>query len=139
MTNYKTDNPSASNSELYHGIVVSLSQKDKSKVRSLDIIGIKKMLWGMLKLYKLQVQEDKLEETINVLQGNMSGRILFKKQEFYLHFYRGDELIIVYRDKVFRVSCDSSTWGEAIDYGKRMGILEKQLDFSPNRIDDEDF
>jgi hypothetical protein len=86
MTNYKKDNPSASDSELYHGIVVSLSQKDKSKVRSLDIIGIKKVLLGLLKLYKLQVQEDKLEDTINVLQGNMS---YLKSKSFTFTFIEG--------------------------------------------------
>lgn len=63
--------------------------------------------------------------------------MLFKRQEFYAHFYRNDELIIVFRDRVFRITPDKATWGEAREHGRQLGIIEKQLDFIPNRFMDE--
>ena len=69
----------------------------------------------------------------------MSDRIFLKKQEFYLHFYRNNELIIVFRDKIFSVAPDKSTWADAIAHGRKLKIAEKQLDFRPNRFKDEDY
>ena len=38
-------------------------------------------------------------------------------------------MIVVFRQKVFHITSDKRTWGEAISYGKDIGIIEKQLDF----------
>jgi hypothetical protein len=67
----------------------------------------------------------------------MSNKLLFLPQEYYAHFYRGRELIIVYRDRVFRVTTDPATWKAAIEHGRELGIAERQLDFSPHRVEDE--
>lgn len=140
MTSFdKTNNSERFDKRIYHGIIVNISQKDKSILKSFEIIGVKKVLFGLLKLYKLQVTADMIEKTIKDLQSNMSDRILLKKQEFYFHFYRENELIIVYRDKIFKVSPDKSTWTEAIAYGEGLNISDKQLDFIPNRFEDEDY
>jgi hypothetical protein len=58
---------------------------------------------------------------------------------FYCHFYRDDELIVVFKKKMFRVKTDPATWQEVITYGKSMGIPAKQLDFQPCRFDDETY
>jgi hypothetical protein len=140
MINFdKANNSEKFDKNFYHGIVVSISQKDKSVLKSFEIIGCKKILFGLLKLYKLNVSEVLIYKVIKDLQDNMSDKILFKKQQFYFHFYRENELIIVFKDKIFNVSPDKSSWKEAIAYGKRMKISEKQLDFIPNRFKDEDF
>ena len=57
--------------------------------------------------------------------------------EFYFHFYRGDELIIVFRNKIFRVTTNPSSWKDAIEYGKNLKIPIKQLDFIPYKVEDE--
>ena len=116
----KTNNSERFDKSVYHGIIVNLSQKDKSILKSFEIIGFKKVLFGLLKLYKLQVKADLIDKAIKELQGNMSDRILLKKQEFYFQFYRENELLIVFKDKIFRVSPDKSTWTEAIAYGKEL-------------------
>ena len=59
----------------------------------------------------------------------MADHIGLIKQEFYFHFYCGDELTVVYKNKVFHAAIDKLTWGEAYEYGKTLGIKEKQLDF----------
>ena len=114
----------------YHGIIVDASQKDKSEFGKLEIAGQKKS--GGWILYKVEVSQEKLERTISRLQKNINDG-------FYFHFYKGSELIVVFKRKIFRISTNKSTWKEAIEYGKSLGIPEKQLDFRPCRIEDETY
>lgn len=123
----------------YHGIIVNISQIDKSVFNSFRIIGQKRVLSGLITLYKVSVLPDDLNDVITKVQNNMRSRILFKKQEFYAHFYRGDELVIVYKYRVFNVTTDQSSWKEAIVYGKSLKIPDKQLDFIPCRFNDESY
>lgn len=49
---------------------------------------------------------------------------------WYVHFWEGDKIIVVYKDKIFTIKkSDISTWKEAIEYGKALGIPDEQLDF----------
>ena len=128
-----------SNIENYHGIIVNLSQKNKSIFKRLNIVGVRKVLFGIIKIYKIDTSEKEINELIQEIQMNMSKSILMINQEFYAHFYRKNELIIIYRNKIFSVTMDKKTWEEAIKYGRSIGIKEKQLDFIPNRIEDENF
>jgi len=127
------------NIENYHGIVVSFSQKNKSIFQRLHIIGLKKVLFGIIKLYKIDISEKEIKKIIQEIQMNMSKNIFMINQEFYAHFYRKNELIIVYRNKIFSVTLDKNSWEEAIEYGKSIGIKENQLDFIPNRFEEEQF
>jgi hypothetical protein len=123
----------------YHGIVINLSQKDSSIFDGLDVIGERKMLLGLLVLRKIRVAPENLEEVIVHLQTNMRDRLWWIVRSFYFHFYRGNELIIVFRKRTFRVTPDPSTWSEAVDYGQLLGIPEKQLNFFPCRLSDEEY
>ena len=123
----------------YHGIIINISQKDKSIFNNLQIIGKKKVLLGLVILYKIRVSENRINEVIQTVQNNMASKLLIKKQGYYAHFYRGNELIVVFKDKVFTVSTDKTTWSDAIEYGKHLKINGKQLDFIPNRFEDEDY
>jgi hypothetical protein len=121
----------------YHGIIVNLSQRDRTILRSLSVIGRRRLLFGLITLYKVAVGDGQLSEVIGRLQANMADRVLFKKMNFYAHFYRGNELIIVYRDRVFPVTIEKSTWTEAIAHGMSLGIPAGQLDFYPCSVADE--
>ncbi|MEM5814333.1 MAG: hypothetical protein QXD77_00775 [Candidatus Aenigmatarchaeota archaeon] len=112
----------------YHGIIVAESLKDKSILQKLNVIGRSKGRdWT---LCKISVPGKDLERTLEMLRANMADG-------FYFHFYGGDELIAVFKKRTFRVKTDKSTWKELLDYGKKLGIPEKQLDFSPCRFEDE--
>jgi hypothetical protein len=124
---------------LYHGIVINLSQKDQKIINSQNIIGKKVVIPGLLVLYKIQVEKPKINHVIQLLQNNLRDKLSIFIQSFYFHLYNGEELIIVYKDKIFRIEPDISTWKEAIEYGKKLGIPEKQLDFYPCRFEDEKY
>jgi hypothetical protein len=117
----------------WHGILVDVSQKDKSIFKNLKILGQKKSSNDEWVLLKVGVPDEKLDETINLLQKNMSPG------EFYFHFYRDSCLIVVFRKKIFRIKPDKSTWTGAVEYGKSLGIPERQLDFYPCRVEDETY
>ena len=116
--------------ENYHGIIVNVSQKDKSIFDRLKILGEKK-LWSWI-LYKVEIKPKELKKRIKELQENMT-------EGFYFHFYRNNELIVVFNKKVFYAKTDKSTWNEIIEYGKSLKIPEKQLDFFPCKEEDEKY
>lgn len=112
----------------YHGIIVDVSQEDKEIFNDLRVIG-KKKAWGWI-LYKISVESKEIDIVLKKLQENM-------KKGFYFHLYKDEELIVVFKNKIFRVKTDKSTWNEIIKYGKLLNIPEKQLDFFPCKIEDE--
>lgn len=71
-------------------------------------------------LYKVETTPEQLQKLSSVL----------KPEKWYAHFWSGDEMIVVFRDKTFtqKVS-DKSTWEPAIQYGLSIGIPKEQLDF----------
>ena len=116
----------------YHGIIVDESQKDITILNKLKILGKKTSSNGKWVLYKIGIAPEKLEKSIKQLQENMNGG-------FYFHFYRENELIVVFKKKIFRITTEKSGWSDVIAYGKSLGIPEKQLDFFPCRIEDETY
>jgi hypothetical protein len=116
----------------WHGILVDLSQMDKSIFKNLNILGQKKSSNDEWTLYRVGVSSKTIDETISQIQDNMIAG-------FYFHFYRGDELIVVFKKRIFRIKPDKSTWIEAVKYGRSLGIPERQLDFYPCRAEDETY
>ena len=116
--------------ENYHGIIVNVSQKDKSIFDRLKIIGEKKSLGWIL--YKVEVKPGEIKKKIKEFQENMV-------EGFYFHFYINNELIVVFNKKVFYAKTDKSTWDGIIEYGKSLKIPEKQLDFFPCKEEDETY
>jgi hypothetical protein len=123
----------------YHGILVNLSQKDRSIFQKLNVMGCKKIFFGLIALYKIRVAPEDIDALTQRIQANLADHVLFLHMEFYCHFYRGDELIIVFRQKLFRANTAPESWSRAITYGKSIGIPVRQLDFFPCRFQDESY
>lgn len=52
------------------------------------------------------------------------------KPGWYCHFWRGSDLVVVFRGKKFNMlTKDKSTWEKAVEYGRSIGIPKKELDF----------
>ncbi|PKM76556.1 MAG: hypothetical protein CVU90_12090 [Firmicutes bacterium HGW-Firmicutes-15] len=117
----------------YHGIIVNVSQSDKRIFPRLEILSSRTIIPGILILYKINIRPANLEETINHLQQNMRGKL------FYAHLYRNDELIVIFKYRIFKASPDKTTWQEVLAYGRSLHIPSFWLDFSPCRFEDEQF
>ena len=80
----------------------------------------------------IEVSRDKVETAITAIQKQMRT-----DDHFYSHLYVDETVIVIFKDKVFRVTPHISSWTEIKKYGMELGIPEAQLDFWPNRFQDE--
>lgn len=115
--------------KIYKGYLIDKSQKDKRIFKTLNITNQKRIWLGLIKIYEIEVNENDLDIVIRRLQENLVSSFGLIKQEFYFHFYCQEELIIIYREKIFHATADRATWVEAQEYGKTLGIVSRQLDF----------
>lgn len=114
----------------YHGIIVDVSQKEQLIFNRLKILS--KKVDGEWTLYKIEVTPMEKDKIIKELQRNLV-------KGFYFHLYKDNELIAIFKDKIFKAKTDSSTWEKIIEYGKSINIPEEQLDFTPCKIEDETY
>ena len=131
--------------ENYHAEIVNLSLKNKKMINEYAILECRKRFWGLCKIYTIIIPERDIEDAINRFQNNL-GKALNK--EWYITFHTAEKVIIVFREKVFRVSgkgiipvyqkcidtsCaeDKHKWDEIVEYAKSLGVPDEQCDFLP--------
>jgi hypothetical protein len=126
--------PNRRSQDTYHGIIVEESLRDRSVLDSVAILGRKRGRdWNLL---RVAVERSELSATIGLVQRNLK---LVDGVPFYAHFYRPGELIVMFPDRVFRVTPEKDTWGPPVTYARSVGIPETQLDFFPCRFEDETY
>lgn len=123
----------------FHGIVMSVSLQDPALIETFDVIGQLALAEGALILYKVRVSPGELDTAIAALQANLRASAPGFEHGFYAHFYNDEKLMVVFRERVFRQTPDPATWGDALAYGRALGIDERQLDFAPCRFADETY
>ncbi len=116
----------------YCGILIKEGLKDPSILEELNILGTKQGKNG--RLLRIGVEESEIRETVRQIQEK-----LVRQPAFYAHFYKDDDLIVVFPERVIHASTDKATWGPIIEYGRSVGIPERELDFKPCRPEDETF
>lgn len=62
----------------------------------------------------------------NELEFVLSWLTKHIKYSWYAHLVKGDEIIIAYKNKAFRLK-EGDSFKEVADYGKMQGIIENQL------------
>jgi hypothetical protein len=115
---------------MYHGIIVDQEFNDPSFCDSLKSFDKKKS--GSWTLYGIEIEDSQVENTIYKIQQNMKI-----DEPWYAHLYNDGKLIVIFKDRVFDVKPHVSTWQSIIEYGRKLNIPEEQLDFWPNRFQDE--
>lgn len=118
----------------YHGIIVEESLRDRSLLDAVRVLGRRQGRdWGLL---RVGVEAKRLPNVIQRLQRTLKVE---NGVPFYAHFYRPGELIVVFPDRLFRLTPQRDTWGPAVAYGRSVGVPLAQLDFEPHRVEDEDY
>jgi hypothetical protein len=117
----------------FHAIIVDKSLTSQTILKDFKILS--KTVDGGWTLYKILVNEDKLDSTIKIIQSQMN------EGAWYFHFYNcdGSKMIVVFKNKIFDVNNDSKTWSRVLKYGSALGIPSEQLDFVPNRFANEKY
>jgi hypothetical protein len=116
--------------DLFHGILLDLSFTDREYPKSFPPFARK--IAGDWGLYGIKVPPDKIEQTVVNIQLRMKTN-----DPFYNHLYDDERLIVIFKERVFHVTTHASSWKEIEQYGMAMGIPKQQLDFWPNRFQDE--
>lgn len=110
--------------ENYLGIIIEQCLKDAAVVSRFPIVSVRRgKAWTFL---LASVPEQSLAEHVRLLQQHM-----VTDDNWYAHYFRGNDLVVVYRDAVFPVTTDPASWGEAVAHGLAAGIPLEQLDFTP--------
>ena len=106
-----------SKNKIYKGKVILESLEDKNLVSKMQILDTE--VAGSWTIY-----------TILISKADIENLIPYIKQGWYAHFWHGNEVIAIFRDKIFKfLHSNESSWREAIGYGISIGITRKQLDF----------
>ena len=108
----------------YKGTIIQESLIDDRQLNDFEIVGFKVTdedsqadRWHLFTVMAS-------EENIKKLASNL------KPEKWYAHFWSGDDVIAVFPNKTFNFKhSDKSTWKEAVEYGKSLGVPEEQLDF----------
>ena len=117
---------------MYHGIILDMAFKDASYPEKLKVFAKRRSSSNDWILYGIEVTDDNFAETVRDIQ-----KLMKTDKPYYSHFYNDQKVIVIFKDKVFEALPHISTWKPVIEYGKKLGIPEAQLDFWPNRFQDE--
>lgn len=110
----------------YVGIIIEESLTDNKVMTGIKITNTAVSPNDSWRMHAVEATEDDIARISHVL-----------KPAYYAHFWKGREVIVAFKDKVFRLDYDrKETWKPAIDYGLSQGIPLRQLDFP---IDLSDF
>ena len=139
--------------ESYYAEVINLSLKDKKMLKKFPIIKCQSRFLGLCKIYTISIPEKNIDESVNAFQQNMSTAL---NKEWYITFHTSENVIIVFREKVFNLSgkgikpvyqkCidtadaeDKDNWEEMIQYAKSLGIPDEQCDFLPENFAQQEY
>ena len=114
----------------FHGILVNMAFSDIAFPKQFRLFA--NQTAGDWILYGVEISRERLDQTITQIQTNMR-----EDEPFYAHFYDDELLVVIFKNKVFRVTSHASSWGEILHYGNELNIPKEQLDFWPNRFQDE--
>ncbi len=112
----------------YLGILIEQSLRDPAIASELNIQAVKRGIQWTLLL--VSVPERDLASHVDRIQSNLAD-----DGTWYAHYFRGSELVVVYRDAVFSVSTDPASWRPAVQHGIALGIPKEQLDYAPRTRD----
>ena len=108
----------------YKGIIIRESLEKKDILNNLKVIlveeeksmGNSNEKWH---IYTVKVTREEIKK----LQTHL-------KQGWYMHFWDGKDVVVVYKNKIFGFNFDEkATWEDALEYGRSLGIPDEQLDF----------
>jgi hypothetical protein len=107
----------------FRGVIVLESLENVEQLESLSVVEKEDTAeenpadrWH---IYTVDVTDDEISQ----ISKNL------KKGKWYAHFWSGDDLIVAFRDKIFKSGSDEASQQPAIKYGLSIGIPQDQLVF----------
>jgi hypothetical protein len=117
---------------MWHGILIDFAFTDSNYPSTLKVFAKRKSKSLGWVLYGVEISDNAFSDKVKEIQSLMKS-----DKPYYSHFYNDHKVIVVFKDKTFEVEPHISTWKSVIEYGKQLNIPVEQLDFWPNRFQDE--
>ena len=107
----------------YKGTIIEESLEDNRIMNDMEVVSMRisrdEVPMNRWHLYTVHVSLQDI--------GFLSQQI---KSGWYMHFWRGNDVVVVFYDKTFMFAHDDPTsWEPAVRYGLAQGIPSEQLDF----------
>lgn len=119
--------------DVYHGILLDAEFEDKNFLNKFRIFAKRKDTKNGWICFGVEIESETLKQTIDDIQKNLRT-----DTPFYAHLYNGKELIVIFKERIFRVGLDKTTWGTLKEYGSKvLQIPYEQLDFWPTAFEEE--
>jgi hypothetical protein len=115
---------------LFHGILVDAALLDRGYPETFPIFAHKKA--GDWDSYGIEIPRENIEAAVRDIQSHMQA-----VGGFYAHLYDDEVLIVIFKPRIYLATPNSSSWREIQQYGLTLDIPLEQLDFWPNRFQDE--
>lgn len=117
----------------YHGILLDLQFIEGFFIeKNFKTFAKRKSSSNPWTLYGVEISNENLDDGIAKIQTAMKS-----DAPYYAHLYNDDQIIVIFKNKVFHVKSHISTWSEIVKYWQSLNIPFEQLDFWPNRFQDE--
>ncbi len=115
--------------ESYVGVLIEQSLSDPAGLRGIEVLRRQRDPHGTWVFLLVRVVGEPATEAFAALQAGLR-----QQERWYAHFFRGDELVVIFADAIFTMSTSPATWRPAIEHGRRLGIPPEQLDFVPHTV-----
>jgi len=107
----------------YKGVIVEESLEDSRILNDFKIID-----------FRISKEENPADRwhlyTVQVSQEEIIRLSKNIKQKWYMHFWKGRNVIAIFKNKKFEFNFDDkSSWKPVVEYGLSLGIPKEQLDF----------
>lgn len=111
----------------YLGVIVRESLA--TPVHDVPIVGSRTGAeWTLL---LVRVPSESLDDHVRSMQ-----EALIADEPWYAHYWKDDELVVVFSDALFYTSTDDASWGEVVEHGRNRGVPVEELDFKPHTVGD---
>ena len=117
---------------MWHGILLDMEFSDPNFIDRFKLFAKRKSKTNPWTLFGVEVRNSEIENIFIEIQQNLKS-----DKPYYAHFYNDEEIVVIFKEKIFRVSSHASTWTPIVEHGKSLNIPDEQLDFWPNRFQDE--
>lgn len=120
MSKWLKDGVKDANRIMYKGTIIENSLSNKEILKKIRVNKTWKS--GDWTLHSVSLDEDQIVELGSSLDNG----------PWYIHIWRpgNDDVKVIYKNKIFDIKfSDKSTWNDATEHGKSLGIPEEQLDF----------
>lgn len=113
----------------YLGVLIEQSLRDPSFLDAVEVVRRQQDPHGTWVFLLVRVAPARARDAFARLQAALA-----RDQPWYVHFFRGAELVVVYADAIVDMTTDPATWSAAIAHGRGLGIPAVQLDFVPHTL-----